>query len=266
MNNLYSKDDLLSMLYNVLKNHSSNFGVYALKGGFVVSRYIAKKGMRYTSDIDMSVPNTLTFEKVAEAVKPFLDRLKCEGQICRYVIKNPKVVENRKCSGKIALYRKVNIEGVPVENQPSSLICNIDISIHDLSYGLMTLSDGMTSFSIERMLSDKISVLYSNYNTLCRRCRDLYDIYLFDKLGLVVNLYDIIRCLKERKVDITKDSYLEEVLCDNDLNKHLSDLLQSLLTDSQRVDIEFVIMNNLSPEIIKKTVVSVLDKLRCCIC
>lgn len=261
MKKLYSVDELLNILYSELVKNSKDIGVYALKGGFVLSRYITNSKMRATSDIDMSVTGDLSFNKIVEVLKPILEKLKLEGQISKYEVKAPRVSETKNTSGKIKLFRKYSKAGIPIANQPSMSVCGIDISIHDLSFGLMTLNDGMTSFSIERMLSDKVAVLYSDERKIIRRCRDLYDIFLFDMLNLRVDIDVFKECLAYRKINIWNKSCFEDIVLNGDY-KSLKDVLWDLIQNGKRMDKEFAMVNKVTPDLIISKVLCVLDLLR----
>ena len=69
---------------------SQNGGSFNLKGGYIMSRFIAK-GLRETSDIDMSVSNKEVFSKVVSKLLPTLEELKSQGEIFSYSIKQPKI-------------------------------------------------------------------------------------------------------------------------------------------------------------------------------
>lgn len=185
---------------------------------------------------------------------PILDSLKSKGQIGKYKIKEPVVSNSTNISGCFKLYRRFN------ENTPYRLLCGIDVSVHNLSFGIITLEDGVFSFSLERMLSDKISILYKDINTIIRRCRDLYDIFLFNTLSVVVYEDTIKECFKYRNVNIKDKSNLE-MLSEEDLNK-LYVALNNFLEDGSKVNLDYIQENNISTESIINVNLSVLDFLR----
>lgn len=263
MARLYSQEELLDLLYSELISKIDKLNSYAFKGGYVLSNYLAVDEARMTTDIDMSIAGIPDFKNIVNILLPLLNNLKATNQITKYTIKEPKVAKSRNVSGSIKLFRKLDIDGVPKGNKPTVVVCGIDISIHDLSFGLMLQRDGVVSFSFERMLSDKISVLYTNKDTISRRCRDLYDIFLFDYFSVVIDINIMKDCLAYRNIDISSVSHFEEVLKSD--YAFIADSIKDLLDDGKRASLGFVVSNNLSPSLIINKVLSVLDTLRGCI-
>lgn len=250
---LMSSEEILDLLYKKLLVILSNLDIYALKGGYIMSHYIAK-GMRYSSDIDLSISKAKDFESIKSSIVPLLDSLKNEGQICKYKIKEPQVTESGNRSGCFKLYRNTG------ENTPARLLCGIDVSIHDLSFGVIVINDEVSSFSIERMLADKISILYSDLNTLVRRCRDMYDIFLFDFICAKVDKDSLNKCFSYRNININSKSTLEG-LNKEDL-KQLYIALDNLLKDESRVELSYIQEYNVSVSNVIRTNLWVLDFLR----
>ena len=254
---MLSVDDVLTLLYKEFISKCPEGMLYAVKGGFILSRYYFKES-RCTSDIGMSIEKKESFDLILNILSPLLEKLKSDGEICKYIIKRPKAEERK--SGCIKLYRKRYVKGVPIDNQNSVVFCGIDVSVHDLSFGVSLLYDNTKAFSVERMLSDKIAVLYSNEIILLRRCRDLYDIYLFNTKNMIVSSEELKKCLGYRNIDISKISVFESMVREN--NRDLYERLSDLLDDGQRVKSDYKEKVNLMPKDIIINVLNVLDKLR----
>lgn len=60
---LMSSEEILDLLFKELTSVLSRLDIYAIKGGYIMSHYIAK-GMRYSSDIDLSIKSKEDFESI----------------------------------------------------------------------------------------------------------------------------------------------------------------------------------------------------------
>ena len=214
-------DELLSIIFRYLCNALSGRTDYALKGGYIVSHFISPN-MRNTTDVDLSIESINTFDYIVNSLSPLLNELVTNGYIYTYTVSKPIVTEQKKRSGSIRLYAKRD------ENTRKYQLCKIDMGIHSLSFGIRLLN-GLNVFSIERMLSDKISVLYSDFNTIYRRCKDLYDIYLFNYPRLNPDITDLMLCLNNTGVDILLKSTFKTLPKDRQymLSNHLKNFLVS---------------------------------------
>lgn len=252
------KEMIMDTIFTELKNNSKSIGAFALKGGYVLTKYTVKnKNLRCTSDIDMSVASLKVFHNIMAVIEPIAIRLKNEGVIFDYKIKEPYVDDTRNTSGGIKFKRKVS------PNTKAFFFCGVDISIHSMEYGLVTRDDGVVTFSDERSIADKISVIFNrDLYTICRRCRDLYDLYLYSKLNTVFIPESMLRCLKERNVDLTKLSNFELCLRVDENRKQILSELEKMLLNGVRVDYEFAKKIKLSPTKIVKEVEKVITVLR----
>lgn len=256
---MLTESEILDTMFDIILKNSDKVGSYAFKGGYVLSKYYFKEA-RCTTDIDMSISNVVSFNMLLGYLKPYLDSLVNSNEIVSYKYRPPKIVGNRSVSGSIGLCRKRHEEGVRPENQKNIIFCKIDISIHDLSFGLMTQNDKAVSFSVERMLADKISVLYLGKDKVLRRIRDCYDIYLYDYLNYILDNEVFKRCLKYRNVDIYKITTFEKLV--NMDSNSLKFSLNRFLESGDRVDIMYVKDNNVTADLIINRVLKVLDMLR----
>lgn len=73
------KDEILSNMY-MLIGSSMRQGLYAFKGGYVLSKKVGNK-VRRTSDIDVSILNENTFALAISSVERYLAELKRNGLI-----------------------------------------------------------------------------------------------------------------------------------------------------------------------------------------
>lgn len=246
-------------MFEILKSHKDEMGVYAFKGGYVLSNYKVKEG-RSTSDIDMSIESDISFYKIVDILAPFLNSLKNSGYIYNYKVKKPMITKDRNISGGISLYKKSN------DNSKAFKFCGIDISIHDLSYGVVQMKDGIYAFSDERSIADKLSLLFNgDVKQICRRCRDIYDIYLYSILNTEIDVEILSKCLNKRSVCISNKSNFEKLLSSSDFYI-LYDELSKLISDGNRVDLEFIIAKGITVEILVDTVLSEIDFLRRLLC
>lgn len=256
---MLTEREILDNIFDIILKNSDKVGSYAFKGGYVLSKYYFKEA-RCTTDIDMSISDVATFNMLLGYLKPYLDSLVNSNEIFTYRYRVPKIVGNRSISGSIGLCRKRYEEGVRLENQKTVIFCKIDISIHDLSFGLMTQNDKVISFSVERMLTDKLSVLYLEKDKVFRRIRDCYDIYLYDSLNYVLNNEVFRRCLKYRNIDIYKITTFEKLVNTDSIS--LKNSLNEFLKSGDRADILYVKDNNITADLIIDRVLKVLDMLR----
>lgn len=247
--------NILNNMFNIIISNTDISG-YAFKGGYIMGNYISpNKGLRYSNDLDMSVSSKIEFKKIIDCVLPYVESLKQKGIIYKYVIKEPIVTPIKKMSGGIILYYK------PSENKKAFKLCNIDISLQNLSYGVI-YADGFKRFSLERMIGDKVSVLYSDKSTLIRRIRDLYDLYIFNLLDEMLNPKLLTKCLLERGVNIKEKSTFEKLLQNKEDCIALADACSKLLKDGVRIDKEMIIQENISFKKIISSVLSLLTVLR----
>lgn len=87
----------------------------------------------------------------------------------------------------------------------------------------------------ERMLADKISVMYSNTDTLLRRIRDVYDIFcIYRRIYRSVDRGLVLDLLIDRGVNISQKSVFENVI-EHDPERILK-ALKDMLEDDTRVD------------------------------
>lgn len=244
-------NDILDDILNILANSGISSDCI-FKGGYILSKYIVSDSeSRSTSDLDLSISSGLVFDSIVKALKGYLNYLVEGRHISEYKIRKPiKGVR----SGSINLYRKKD------DNSPSFVYCGIDISIKDTSYGVMKLSDGVYSFSVERMLADKIATLYGNSRNLIRRIRDLYDIFLFNLTNETINRGIVLRALSEKRISISDISTFEKLLCEG--NSKIIDSLKSFLISGKRVNPDWVVANDITPDKIISSVLYVLNLLR----
>lgn len=108
---------------------------------------------------------------------------------------------------------------------------------------------------------DKIAVMYASESVLFRRSRDMYDIYLLNRLDYTLNSAIIELSIKDRKIDILKESTFEKLLLSEDGKKKLQQLVNNVL-ESDRTNSEWVLKNNITNSDIIKSVEYTLWMLR----
>lgn len=249
--------ELLDYLYENLERILAKLNSYALNGGYVMSNHYAR-GFRKTVDIDMSISSNEDFLVIQQELEPILNGLCGTGEIFSYKFKLPKVDGTKNVSGGVKLYRKPSSNnGI---EEPKRVVSGIDISIHDLSFGIFELQNGLKVFSAERSIIDKVSVLYSDKKKILRRVRDLYDLYLFSMLNTEIDINIIKTCINYRNIDIGSKTVFEELLDNNDIE--LIDAINDMLEKDIRVEKEIFKDGIITVKDIFEEVLSVLDLLR----
>lgn len=192
-----SKDsDILDYVLLFLCQHSERIKNF-YKGGYVLMNLLPDKA-RYSYDIDFSISSDKQYEEIKKIFRQLGEDLKTKGVIESYEIKDTITPTS---SGGIKLKRhdKDNL--------------GIDVGWHDVSYGMENWrfhNYDLMRFSVERMLSDKLSAIYSPKRF--RRTKDLYDVYIlyqsFDIDYKKLNEYII----RRNTIDWVKDPFREDVL------------------------------------------------------
>ena len=242
--------NLLTEIFDAIKGYNGGL-VYGFKGGFILGNYLSPEGARETTDVDLSIGTVTDFYIIVDIVSKILDKWKETGIIYSYKVKPP--VEGVS-SGKIDVYRKVS------NNSKAFIWAGLDISIHDMKFGIIKVKD-FKCYSIERMLMDKIAVMYAPESVLFRRSRDMYDIYLLNRLDYTLNSAIIELSIKDRKIDISKESTFEKLLTSEEGKKKLQQWVNNVL-ESDRTNSEWVLKNNITNSGIIKSVEYTLWMLR----
>ena len=215
-----SREVILHDLYSLIGSQLPSSS-YAMKGGYVLRSLLDEvaetRDIRYTEDIDVSVKGVEYFSSIVDAVLPYIQRLIANGTIYSYKIQEPSIATGR--SGYIKLYRK------STANTRAYVYCGVDVDIRVLNYGIISLNDGMSSYSIERMLADKFMALYfGDLKRILHRSKDIVDIYLLsiylkDKNGVLqlnILLRSIKSQLRQRCISsVPSCSSLETIYCSN---------------------------------------------------
>ena len=249
------RDNIIIDLVNIIKR--STLEGYAFKGGYILKTMLPN-GFRETVDLDMSIESIEVFNSILKSIIPYVEDLKYKGLIHKYTVKTPI---KGKVSGGIKMYKKPN------ENTRMFLFCGVDISIHDLSYGVIKF-DGGNTFSPSRMVSDKLTVMYSDRDTILRRCRDLYDIYL---IGVFIGvnkeelLIDIVKSGEAKGFNINRKSVLESLFYgDGSFSSMLINKLNTLLSNGVRVNRASGMTEKVKPIDLILYTTRVLESLRGC--
>lgn len=244
------RDILLNQIFDAIRNYNGGL-TYSFKGGFILGNYICPEGARYTTDLDLSIGSLTDFNIIVNIVTPILDDWKSRGKIFTYKVKEP-VVEKR--SGSIDIYKKAN------NNSRAFIWTGLDISIHNMSYGVIRYK-GFNCYSVERVLIDKVSVLYNDIGNIVRRSRDLYDIYLLSQLNYSMNYGNILRALEDRGIDLSRRSVFEQEI----YTKEGSFLIENAINDtleSDKVDTVWVNSYGITSRVVIESVLNVLWLLR----
>ena len=195
-----SREAILHDLYSLIGSRLPSSS-YAMKGGYILRSLLDEvaetRDIRYTADIDVSVKGIEYFSSIVDAVLHYIQRLIANGTIYSYKIQEPNIETGR--SGYIKLYRKATA------NTRAYVYCGVDVDIRALDYGIITLNDGMSSYSIERMLADKFMALYfGDLKRILHRSKDIVDIYLIVKYlkasHMSVSISSITRSIREQLV------------------------------------------------------------------
>ena len=145
----------------------------AFKGGYVLNKIISEPEVpRATIDVDFSIAIDSYYEDVKSVLHNIGDSLLSLEVIESYEIKE---MIGPTSSGGIKLHRG-----------NASRDLGVDVGLHDISHGTVPMTVfgiDISRFSVERMLSDKISAIYSRRRF--RRPKDLYDFYI------LTNCFDV---------------------------------------------------------------------------
>ena len=167
------------------------------KGGYTLMKLMPDYA-RYSHDIDFSISTEEEYKELIPVLTELGEDLLRKGIIIKYEVK-PTI--HPTISGGIELYRD-NIKKL-----------GIDIGWHDTSYGMVDWEIlGFTEkrFSVERMLSDKISAIYSRKRF--RRSKDLYDVLILYN-NFDINYTLLADCIDKRgTIDWANNPFREEVL------------------------------------------------------
>lgn len=244
------RDLLLVEIFNAIKDYNGGL-TYSFKGGFILGNYICPEGARYTTDLDLSIGSLTDFGIIVDIVSPILEKWKSYGKIFSYKVKEPIA---GKRSGSIDIYKKAN------NNSRAFIWTGLDISIHNMSYGVIRYK-GFNCYSVERVLIDKISVLYADIGTIIRRSRDLYDIYLLSQLNYSMNYGNILRALEDRGIDLSRRSVFEQEIYTEEGSLVLETAINKTLV-SDKVDTNWVKSYNVTSKKVIESVLHILWMLR----
>lgn len=170
----------------------------AFKGGYVLTKLMPDEA-RATEDIDFSIYDYKQYAIIKDVLAEMAECLKNYGVITEYTIKEDI---GERSSG-----------GIHMKAVDGSSDIKIDIGWHDLSYGITSWSYqgfNCNRFEVERMLSDKISAIYSRKRF--RRTKDLYDFYILTS-NFDVNLATLRDYVVKRGlIDWNADPFREDVM------------------------------------------------------
>lgn len=158
------------------------------KGGYVLMKIMPDMA-RYSHDIDFSISEKEQYELVKQVLDELGSSLVSLKVIDSYEIKD--TIEHNK-SGGIKLHRS----GFDKQD------LGIDIGLHDLSFGIQEwniLGIDVEKFTVERMLSDKISAIFSKKRF--RRTKDLYDFYILTSSCKNINIDKLREFLELREIN-----------------------------------------------------------------
>lgn len=244
------RDLLLVEIFNAIKDYNGGL-TYSFKGGFILGNYICPEGARYTTDLDLSIGSLTDFGIIVGIVSPILEKWKSYGKIFSYKVKEPIA---GKRSGSIDIYKKSN------NNSRAFIWTGLDISIHNMSYGVIRYK-GFNCYSVERVLIDKVSVLYEDIGVIVRRSRDLYDIYLLSQLNYSMNYGNILRALEDRGIDLSCRSVFEQEIYTEEGSLVLETAINKTLV-SDKVDTNWVKSYNVTSKKVIESVLHILWMLR----
>lgn len=228
-NNRVFVRDLLEEVYRLLGSNLPRES-YAFKGGYILMKEFGAE-VRKTMDIDLSISGIDVYYDIIRIISPLLEDYKLKEELSKYKVKEPIENNLKNISGGIKIYRLGNFNGV----QRSFKVTDIDISIHSVKKGITVNADGFSQYTFERMLADKICVMYSNTDTILRRIRDVYDIFcIYRRIYRSVDRGLVLDLLIDRGVNISQKSVFENVI-EHDPERILK-ALKDMLEDDTRVD------------------------------
>ena len=191
-----NNDILVYIMLYLCQRVNPEFSAY--KGGFVLTCLLPEEARR-TEDVDFSISDAGQYEHLKVILHELGNLLVSKGLFISYEIKET-ITETM--SGGIKFVKKDGSKNI-----------GIDIGLHTLSYGVTKWEyKGLpcNRFEVERMLSDKISAIYSRKRF--RRTKDLYDFYIitcnFDVDLVKLNKYIELRGI----IEWDKDPFSQEVL------------------------------------------------------
>ena len=193
-----SREDILDYIM-VFLCERIDIKLSVFKGGYVLTKLMPDEA-RMTEDIDFSISEEHQYYDIIPVLEDLGNDLIRLGVITGYEVK-PTIGE--RLSGGIHMMTPGNVPDL-----------KIDIGWHDLSWGVSSWSCvgfDCKRFEVERMLSDKISAIYSRKRF--RRTKDIYDFYI------LTNNFDVsLPKLKEYiiinrgLIDWNADPFREEVV------------------------------------------------------
>ena len=257
-NYLYVKiilNDMYQAICSVLPVSS-----YAFKGGYVLKSILdtnpSTKDLRRTTDLDMDISKEEYYDMIINALIPVGDKWIARGVVSSYKYTKP----TERTSGYFKLYKK------PSENVRSFVFCGIDIGLHPLFYGIIQLNNGVNVYSLERMVSDKLWVMFiGTKKQILHRSKDILDIYLVlrylteqhKSLNKQELLKNINMRIKTNGVSLSNKSNLETLFLSDP--KAVYNSMHSLIS-SVRVAVEF--KNDLDINSIIKTTIVFINSVR----
>lgn len=170
----------------------------AYKGGYVLMKIIPGKA-RYSHDIDFSIDNEEQYEIVKEVLFELGNSLVEQNIIDSFDVKDTITPTS---SGGIKLHRA----------DEKKVDLGIDIGWHDISFGIQSwsiLGNDVERFTVERMLSDKLSAIYSKKRF--RRAKDLYDVFIITN-SCNINPDTLKEFIKRRGIDWDASPFRDNVL------------------------------------------------------
>ena len=229
------RDLLLVEIFNAIKDYNGGL-TYSFKGGFILGNYICPEGARYTTDLDLSIGSLTDFGIIVGIVSPILEKWKSYGKIFSYKVKKSN------------------------NNSRAFIWTGLDISIHNMSYGVIRYK-GFNCYSVERVLIDKVSVLYEDIGVIVRRSRDLYDIYLLSQLHYSMSYGNILKALEDRGIDLSRRSVFEQEIYVEEGSSLIEDAITDTL-ESDKVDTNWVNSYGITSKVVIEGVLGILWLLR----
>ena len=202
---------------------------YALKGGYLLSK-ILPAASRQTVDIDFSILKKSYYENVKILLNAIGTTLMNNNVISDFKIKD--TIEETQ-SGGIDFHL---IKGRAM---------GIDVGLHSLNYDIIEWNinnKDVNGFSIERMLADKISAIYSRKRF--RRPKDLYDFYILTD-----------------NFDVKIKTLLDYINKKTELDIKASPLQDFILTEYEKAYSKLIVNSSINAEINKPEFNKIIDRL-----
>ena len=225
------EQEIMDKLAIVVLQSFPSLDVFSLKGGWVLSKIFPNE-FRRTVDVDLSITDVKHFTTLIDSLETECQNLVNLNEIHSYKILTPNPDRHR--SGGIKLYR-LRDDGKKYK------VSGVDVSVKCLDSCVVILNEYIPVFSFERMLADKLSVLFSS--SFSRRMKDVFDARLIIE-RCTIDRSRLIKFCSNANVDF---KYPDNIFCKtfNQLEGGWSDfIIKCSPLNYQDLEENLIIINN----------------------